>query len=115
MPAFAIAHLHDPQTNHDVLEYIEKIQATMDPYQGRFRVHGTTVEVIEGEWPGTIVIIEFPDLERARGWYESPAYQQLLPLRTRHIRGDVILVDGVAPDYDAARTAERLREAAGGA
>lgn len=115
MPAFAIAHLHNPQTNDDVLEYIEKIQATLDPYQGRFRVHGATVEVIEGEWPGTIVIIEFPDVERARSWYESPAYQRLLPLRTRHIRGDVILVAGVAPDYDPSRTADRLRRAAAGA
>jgi hypothetical protein len=77
MPAFAIAHLRRPQTNDDVLEYIE-----------------------------------FPDVQRARGWYQSPAYQEILPLRTRHIEGSVNIVDGVPDDYDPADTAARLRQAA---
>ncbi|MBM0238082.1 DUF1330 domain-containing protein [Micromonospora sp. ATA32] len=113
MPAFALAHLRTPQLNDDVFEYLEKIQATLDPYQGRFRVHGAEVEVIEGEWPGTVVIIEFPDVEQARAWYASPAYQEILPLRTRHIDGAALIVQGVGPDYDAGRTAARLRRAQG--
>jgi uncharacterized protein (DUF1330 family) len=92
-----------------VFEYIERIQATLDPYEGRFRVHGATVEVVEGEWPGTVVLIEFPDLERARAWYDSPAYREILPLRTRHIEADVIMVEGVPAGYDPARTAAALR------
>jgi uncharacterized protein (DUF1330 family) len=68
MSAFAIAHLRTPQLNDDVFEYLERIRATLDPYEGRFRVHGATVEVIESDWPGTIVIIEFPDLDRAHAW-----------------------------------------------
>lgn len=111
MTAYAIAHLHNPTTNHDVLEYIERIQATMDPYRGRFLVHTTGVEVLEGEWPGAIVVIEFPGLEQARAWYDSPAYRAILPLRTENIDGDAILVDGVGPDYDARLTAQRLRAA----
>ncbi|MGC5020416.1 DUF1330 domain-containing protein [Micromonospora sp. DT47] len=113
MPAFALAHLRTPQINEDVLEYIARIQSTLDPYQGRFRVHGADVEVIEGDWPGTVVIVEFPDVERARAWYASPAYQEILPLRLRHIEGSLIIVQGVGPDYDAGRTAARLREVTG--
>ena len=113
MPAFALAHLRTPQLNEDVLTYIERIQATLDPYQGRFRVHGTEVEVLEGDWPGTVVIVEFPDVDAARAWYASPAYQAILPLRTRHIDGSTIIVDGVGPDYDAGRTAARLRAQVG--
>ena len=113
MTAFAIAHLHTPQLNNDVFEYLENVQATLHPYQGRFRVHGGTVEVLEGNWPGTVVIIEFPDLDRARGWYTSPAYQAILPLRTRHIQSDAILVLGVEADYDAARAAAHLRHVSG--
>ena len=109
MPAYAVAHLHDPQINADVLEYLERIQATLDPFGGRFLVHGPTVEVREGKWPGTIVILEFPAADNARSWYESPAYQPILPLRTNHIQGDTIIVDGVPPDYDAAHTAAVLR------
>ncbi|MEU9504764.1 DUF1330 domain-containing protein [Micromonospora sp. NPDC048170] len=109
MPAFALAQLHDVPMNEDILTYLERIQATLDPFEGRFRVHGATVEVREGDWPGSVVIVEFPDLDRARAWYDSPAYQEILPLRTRHIPGAVLFVDGVAPGYDASRTAARLR------
>ena len=109
MTAFALAHLRTPQLNGDIFEYLEKIQATLDPYEGRFRVHGPTPQVIEGEWPGTVVIIEFPDVDRARAWYESPAYQEILPLRLRHIEGSVIIVEGVPVDYDPARRAAHLR------
>ena len=109
MPAFALAHLRTPQINADVFEYLERIQATLDPFGGRFLVHGATVEVLEGSWPGTVVIIEFPGTDEARAWYESPAYQAILPLRTMHIDGDAIIVDGVAPGYDAAHTAAVLR------
>ncbi len=110
MTAYGLAHLRTPQINDDVLEYIERIQATLDPFGGRFLVHGPQVEVVEGSWPGSVVILEFPDADAARRWYESPAYQEILPLRTNHIEGDVILVEGVAPGYDPARTAAMLRE-----
>jgi uncharacterized protein (DUF1330 family) len=109
--AYAIAHLRDVRMNDDVLEYIERIQDTLDPFGGRFLVHGATVEVREAPWPGTIVVIEFPDIESARAWYESPAYQEILHLRTEHTDASAILVEGVAPGYDARRTAAALRAA----
>ncbi|SHM89787.1 DUF1330 domain-containing protein [Cryptosporangium aurantiacum] len=112
MPAYGIAHLYELANHDEVFEYIERIQSTMDPYGGRFVVHGVLPEVIEGDWPGTIVIIEFPDVEKARAWYASPAYQEILPLRTDHIPGTVILVEGVGPNYDASATAASLRAAA---
>ncbi|MFD9354891.1 DUF1330 domain-containing protein [Streptomyces sp. NPDC060031] len=113
MTAYAIAHIRPETMNEDILRYIEEIQDTMDPFEGRFLVHGREVEVKEGPWPGTVVMIGFPDIERARAWYDSPAYQAILPLRTDHIAGEVILVDGVPPDYDASKTAARLRESTG--
>lgn len=112
MPAYAMAHLRTPTINEQVLEYIERIQGTLDPYQGRFLVHGAEVEEVEGPWPGTVVVIEFPDVESARAWYRSPAYQAILPLRTDNIDGSAIIVPGVAPDYDATRTAAALRQRA---
>ncbi|MEU6757314.1 DUF1330 domain-containing protein [Streptomyces sp. NPDC046685] len=113
MTAYAIAHIRPETVNADVLRYIEEIQPTMDPFGGRFLVHGAEVEVMEGPFPGTVVMIGFPDIEKARAWYASPAYQEILPLRTDHIAGEVVLVEGVPADYDAAKTAARLREAAG--
>src|SRR5215218_2860501 len=105
MSAFALAHLRTPQPHAEVLEYLEKIQATLDPFSGRFRVHGAEVEVKEGSWPGTLVLVEFPSMAAARAWYDSPAYRRILPLRTRHIEGDTLLIEGVGPDHDSAKLA----------
>ncbi|MEU5211124.1 DUF1330 domain-containing protein [Streptomyces sp. NPDC020742] len=112
MSAFAIAHLRPAAAHPDIAEYVERIQATMAPFGGRFRVHNAQVEVVEGDWPGFVVVIEFPGLDEARAWYASPAYQEILPLRTRHIQGDLVLVPGVAPDYDATATPADRRDTA---
>lgn len=111
--AYAVGHLHPvAPVDEDVFRYMELIQATMDPYGGAFLVHGKQVEVKEGEWPGFFVLIGFPDIERARAWYASEAYQEILPLRTRAFTADILLVEGVAPGYDAAATAAGMRAAA---
>ncbi|MFD4142465.1 DUF1330 domain-containing protein [Streptomyces sp. NPDC058572] len=112
MSAYAVGHLHPAaHLDDEVFDYMDRIQSTLDPFGGRFLVHGASVEIREGVWPGALVVIGFPGLGAARDWYESDAYQELIPLRTRHMAGDVVLVDGVAPGYDAARTAALLREA----
>ena len=111
MSAYALAHLRETAPHPEVLEYMEKIQATLDPFSGRFIVHGGPVDVREGTWPGHLVIIEFPDIAEARSWYQSRAYQTILPLRTRHIASDLILVEGVEADHDSAQMAAALRDA----
>jgi len=110
MTAYGIAHLRTLSEHDDVFEYIERIQATLDPFGGRFVIHGQRPTVVEGSWPGTIVVIAFPSMDHVREWYDSPAYQEILPLRTDHIEGDVIMIEGVDPEtYDAAATAAALR------
>ena len=61
--------------NADIVKYLEEIDATLRPFGGRFAIHGGDVEVLEGEWPGHVVLIEFPDRDSARAWYRSPTYQ----------------------------------------
>jgi len=53
-------------------------------------------------------VIGFPDLDAARAWYDSPAYQEILPLRTRNSDGVTLLVDGVPEGYRAASYAAKL-------
>ena len=101
MPTLAVAHLRNVTVGPAIVEYLERIDATLAPFGGRFLVHGDRAEVLEGGWPGDIVAIEFPDRESARAWYCSPAYQDILPLRTDHSEADVILVDTVTADHRA--------------
>ncbi|MGW2635712.1 DUF1330 domain-containing protein [Streptomyces sp. NPDC001348] len=111
MTAYAIAHLRDATPHPEIPEYIERISATFEPYGGRFLVHAAQHEVKEGSWPGFVVVIGFPGIAEARAWWDSPAYQEIAPLRSRHIEGDIILVEGVPEGYDAATTAKAMREA----
>jgi uncharacterized protein (DUF1330 family) len=101
MTAYAIAHLQDVRLGPEIVDYIAQIDATLEPHEGRFLIHGVTPEVVEGPWPGDLVLIAFPDMERARAWYDSPEYRAILPLRTENSRGTAMLVQGVEPGYRA--------------
>jgi len=84
-----------------IVEYLQRIDATLRPFGGRFIVHGGPLEVLEGSWPGAAIVIEFPDLPAAHGWYRSAAYQEILRLRIENSESDIILVDGVGLDHVA--------------
>ena len=102
MPAYAVAHLRSVDVNAEVVDYMRRIDATLEPFGGRFLVHGVLPEVVEGEWPGFLVVIGFPDLDAARAWYDSPAYREILPLRLRNSDTVALIVDGVPEGYRAA-------------
>jgi uncharacterized protein (DUF1330 family) len=36
---------------------------------------------IEGEWSGRLVVMKFPDVAQARGWYDSPQYREVRKIR----------------------------------
>lgn len=109
MTAYAIGLLDDLDFGPDIVTYLERIDATLEPYGGAFLVHGTRPEVKEGVFPGDCVVIGFPSIEHARGWYDSEAYAKLIPLRARHSRSTVLLLDGVKDlDYRAAFLLEKL-------
>jgi uncharacterized protein (DUF1330 family) len=110
MTAYAIAHMREVTMGPEIVEYLERIDETLAPFGGRFIVHGGTVTEVEGTWPGTVIILVFPDRERVTAWYESPAYQAILPLRTENGVSDVIVVDGVDEHH---RATDILSETAG--
>ncbi|MBZ9964106.1 DUF1330 domain-containing protein [Mesorhizobium sp. B292B1B] len=101
MTAYAVAHMRRVKMGPQIVEYLQKIDATLEPFGGRFLVHGGDVEMIENDWPGHLIIIEFPDKQRARRWYDSAAYQAILPLRTDNSTADVVFVDGVEHPHKA--------------
>jgi uncharacterized protein (DUF1330 family) len=101
MTADAVADLHKCKMGPEIVAYLEKIDATLQPFGGRYIVHGGRKTVLEGTWSGDLIIIAFPDREKAAAWYASPAYQAIMKLRRDNSEGDVILVDGVGEDHRA--------------
>ena len=101
MQSYAVAHMYKVTMGPDIVDYLKRIDSTLTPYGGRFIVHGDPVEVIEGDWPGYLIVIAFPDRRNAREWYASPAYQEILSLRTENSDSDVVFVNGVPADHVA--------------
>jgi uncharacterized protein (DUF1330 family) len=101
MKFYALCYLREVDFGDEIIEYLQRIDATLAPYGGRFIVHGGKITPVEGEWPGDLVVIEFPSRDDAEQWYRSPAYQEILPLRAEHSNSIACLVEGVPPNYQA--------------
>ena len=64
---------------------------------GRFIVRGGELAVLEGDWqPKRLVLLEFPDLDTAKRFYESPEYQEAKRLREGAAGFNMVAVEGVA-------------------
>lgn len=100
-PAYALAYLREVRFGTGIIEYLQKIDATLAPYGGRFLVHGGHLTPLEGQWTGDVVIVEFPSRAHAEQWYASPGYQEILTLRTDNSNGMTAILDGVEPGYQA--------------
>jgi uncharacterized protein (DUF1330 family) len=76
-------------------EYRTLAQATIAQYGGHYIARGGAIETIEGDWrPKHIVIVEFPSMEKAREWYNSPEHAQALKVRQHVLRRRLILIEG---------------------
>jgi uncharacterized protein (DUF1330 family) len=63
---------------------------------GRYLARGGATRVLEGERvPNRIVILEFPDLDAAQAWYDSPQYAEARQAREGAAVGSFIAVEGV--------------------
>ena len=85
-------------TNPDMFakEYASKVADTLKPFDGKFLVRTPEKLVKEGEETTLTVVIEFPNKEKALGWYNSDEHQKIC-LRTTNDRP--IDLDGIRLNY----------------
>ena len=112
MSTYLINHLRIPGgvPNEEGLRYLEQVEATVKPYGGRWLAQGE-VRVVEGAWPGLAVLMVFPTLAAAQDWYRSAEYQRILHLRIDNAISDLVLIEGVGPDFTVAGLARQIRGA----
>jgi uncharacterized protein (DUF1330 family) len=94
MPAYVLADVQitDPDRYKD---YAAHTPASIAKHGGRWVVRGGETQVLEGEWnPGRIVVIEFPDVEAALGWFNSDEYQELAAIRREASTARLLVVEG---------------------
>jgi uncharacterized protein (DUF1330 family) len=93
-PAYLIAEVQvtDPAT---MQKYGQQVGATLAPFNHKYLVRGHNIQALEGEPPkGGVVIIQFDSMQKAREWYDSPAYQAIKPLRQSAATSRLYLVQG---------------------
>ncbi len=98
MPAYVIADVKvsDPE---QYKQYMALSPEAIEAAGGRFLVRGGAHEVFEGNWqPQRMVIVEFPDLQAARAFYDSARYREARARRagaTEYF--NMIVVQGAEP------------------
>ena len=95
MPAYVIIEtdIHDPEQYE---RYKAASPAAVAAGDGRFLARGGELAVLEGDWnPPRIVVLEFPDLETAKRWYDSPGYQEAKRLREGAASLRMVAVEGL--------------------
>ena len=95
MPAYLIAEIEI--TNPDgYSEYSKLVPATIEKYGGKFLVRGGKAHPLEGDWPERRrVMIEFPSIEKAKAWWDSPEYAKPKQMRLAASKGRLIFLEGV--------------------
>jgi uncharacterized protein (DUF1330 family) len=96
MPAYVIASVSDAWDQEKLAEYRERNTDVVAAHGGRFIARGGAHKTLEGDWaPKRLVIMEFPDIDAARGWYASDEYAALRELRQAASDTDIVVVEGV--------------------
>jgi uncharacterized protein (DUF1330 family) len=95
LPAFYIAEF-EVIDREGLKPYSARVSSTLEPFGGRFIVRGGKIAPLEGEAPRGIVVIAFESMEKAQAWYDSPAYQEIRPIRHKVAKSRAYILEGTA-------------------
>jgi uncharacterized protein (DUF1330 family) len=87
--------VHDPETYK---RYIEIAVPAFVRYGAKFLARGGKVEAMMGTAMSRNIVIEFPSMDDARAFFNSPEYTEALTWRLRSSTGEIYLVEGCDPD-----------------
>mgnify|MGYP003149283344 CR=1 FL=1 len=75
-------------------EYSAKAGPTIGPAGGTLVGRGKLAAVLEGQVDAnSALIVKFASVDAAKAWYDSPAYQALVPLRDEAITSTFVLIE----------------------
>lgn len=78
-------------------EFLEKVPAAIAAGGGRYLVRTDSAEAVQGDWSKRLVIIEFDNIEAAKGFLTSSEFTALDSLRERAAKSRVAIVE----EYDS--------------
>ena len=95
MAAYVIVNtnVHNPQAYE---AYKARAKPLVEQYGGKYLARGGEHKVIEGKWnPTRIVLLEFPTVEAAERFFNSPEYAPVKAIRHANADTDAVIVAGV--------------------
>ena len=96
MPAYLIVRLEVTDWNR-YGKYTDATPAIIKRFGGRFIVRGGQMETLEGHPEARrVVVIEFPNFERVKEFFNSPEYSEVKKLRDGAAIGEFLAIDGYA-------------------
>lgn len=93
MAAYIIARI-EVINLEEYKKYAAQTVALAESFGGKFLVKAGAYEQIEGSGPDRHVVIEMPNVAAAKAFYESDAYQAILPLALNNSIRDLVIVEG---------------------
>lgn len=95
MAAYIIARIN--VTDWDQYKkYIAATPGVIEQFGGRFIARGGETVTLEGpEETHRVVLLEFPSMEKAKEFYHSQEYQEVLKLREGAATASLVAIDGV--------------------
>lgn len=92
--AYIVAQI-DVTNAQQYAEYTKLSPSIIDKFGGRFLARGGRSKTLEGAAaPGRVVVIEFPSVERAQAFYDSPEYTAARKVRAGAANVQFVLVEG---------------------
>lgn len=76
-------------------DYMVIAQKAVAQYGGKYLARGGQTDTLEGDWlPKRLVILEFPTIEQAKTWWNSPEYAPAKRLRHAAADSKMIVIEG---------------------
>ncbi|MBP2680647.1 MAG: hypothetical protein H6Q78_510 [Candidatus Krumholzibacteriota bacterium] len=95
MSAYVIARIEITDWDR-YREYVKATPAVIAKFGGRFIARGGETITLEGPAETRrVVLIEFPSLDRARAFYDSPEYREVMKLREGAADASLVAIAGV--------------------
>ncbi len=94
MPAYVIAFVE--MLDEDAFRSYQGVASeAFGAYGAKFLTPGASHKVLEGPAEDrTVVLVEFPSVEQAQAFWDSPEYQAAIKLRQGAANLQVLLLDG---------------------
>ena len=92
-PVYFVAQIQVDDWDKFIGEYGMSTLPTLMQADAKILVGGPGAEIVEGDWSGNhTVVLEFASREAFEGWYNSPEYEALRPVRYQHTSMNNIVV-----------------------